>query len=153
MHMTINKEDFDKDTDQICEEILTTCAVTNLRKLTRLVTNRFNEKIKTTGMRTTQICVMLAIGREAGKALTSYAEELCMDLSTLARSLETLEKQGLVRIKPGRRREKLVYLTETGKEKIHEVYPIWQKAQAGFIKAFGEDAWRHYLDAADSAIS
>lgn len=135
----------------LCGEILKTCAATNLRKLTRLVTNNFNEKIKSTGMRTTQICVMLIMGQVPGKALTFYAAELGMDLSTLARSLDTLEKNGLVRLESGRRRERLAYLTQAGEDKIAEVYPLWQEAQAEFLATFGEESWRRYLNAADKA--
>ena len=141
----------DSSTNRICEEILTTCAVTNLRKLTRLVTNGFNERIKSSGLRTTQICVILSIGREQGKPLTSYADELCMDLSTLTRSLDTLEKNGLILLKSGRRRERLAYLTKDGIQKIAEVYPLWQRAQADFIKTFGRDSWKNYLRAATGA--
>ncbi len=127
---------------------MTTCAVTNLRKLTRLTTNQFNEKIKPTGMRTTQICVLLAIGKERGKPLSMYAEELGMDLSTLARSIETLEKSGFVMLKAGKRRERLAHLSAEGEKKIAEVYPFWQAAQAEFIAAFGRNHWQNYLDAA-----
>lgn len=127
---------------------MTTCAVTNLRRLTRLTTNQFNEKIKPTGMRTTQICVMLAIGRDSGRPLTSYADELGMDLSTLARSIETLEKGGFIVLRPGRRRERLAFLSEQGEKKIAEVYPLWQAAQAEFIAAFGSEHWQSYLGAA-----
>lgn len=135
-------------TYRICDEIMTTCAVTNLRRLTRLTTNQFNEKIKPTGMRTTQICVMLSIGRQSGKPLTFYADELGMDLSTLARSVDTLAKDGFVVLHPGKRRERLACLTEAGEEKIAEVYPLWQEAQEEFIRAFGHEHWQIYLGAA-----
>lgn len=138
------------ETYAICQEILTTCAVTNLRKLTRLMTNQFNEAIKPTGMRTTQICVMLAIGRDPGKPLTAYADDLWMDLSTLARSIETLEKSGFIVLKSGKRRERLAYLSPEGETKIAEVYPLWQEAQAQFIAAFGPELWQSYLNAAAS---
>jgi len=141
------------ETQRLCDEILTTCAVTNLRKLTRLTTNQFNERIKSTGMRTTQICVLLAIGRERARPLTAYAEELCMDLSTLARSIETLEKGGFVALRSGKRRERLAILTEAGEKKIAEVYPLWQAAQAEFIAAFGSERWQTYLSAAAGSIA
>lgn len=137
----------------ICQEILTTCAVTNLRRLTRLTTNQFNETIKPTGMRTTQICVILSIGLNKGQPLSYYADELGMDLSTLARSVETLEKSGYIALKHGKRRERLAYLTAEGKDKIVEVYPLWQKAQAEFIASFGNEQWQTYLDAAQDSTN
>lgn len=138
----------DRQTAFICKEILTTCAVNNLRKLTRLTTNQFNEKIKGTDMRHTQVCVMLVVGLEPGKTLTAYADELGMDLSTLARSVETLEKSGFIELHSGKRRERLACLTPAGEEKIAEVYPLWQEAQSEFIAAFGQDQWETYLRAA-----
>ncbi len=137
-------------TKPICEEILETCAVTNLRKLTRLTTNRFNEHMKSTGLRTTQICVMLAIGRAPGKTLSFYAEELRMDLSTLARSVATLQDSGYIHLDDGVKREKLASLTEAGEKKLAEVYPLWLNAQDEFIRSFGREDWQIYLEAAAS---
>ncbi len=131
-----------------CEEILATCAVNNLRKLTRVTTTRFNESIKSTGMRTTQMCIILAIGSAPGNALTTYAEKLCMDLSTLTRSIESLEKKGFIVLKSGKRRERLAYTTEAAEQKIIEVYPIWQKSQTNFLEDFGNENWETHLNAA-----
>ena len=136
------------ETASLCREILLTCAVNNLRKLTRLTTNKFNDKIKPTGMRHTQICILLIIGMEPGKSLSAYADDLGMDLSTLARSVETLEKSGFVTLQSGRRRERLAFLSPAGEEKIAQAYPYWQEAQAEFIAAFGEEHWQNYLTAA-----
>ncbi|MCB9989753.1 MAG: MarR family transcriptional regulator [Rhodospirillales bacterium] len=138
------------DISLFCEEMLATCAVTNLRKLSRHVTNGFNEKIKHLGLKTTQICVIQAIGQNQGQPMSFYADELCMDLSTLTRSLHTLEKAGLIRLEPGHRREKLAYLTDAGAEKITEAYPLWQEAQKEFISKFGEECWKNFLNAAHS---
>ena len=136
-----------KDVSAASEEILLTCAVNNLRKLARVTTTRFNDKLKPTGLRTTQICVMLHICKDEGKTLTSYSEDLGMDLSTLARSIDTLVKSGLVELSSGNRREKLASLTPAGIDKIEEVYPYWLEAQTEFIESFGEQQWQVYLDA------
>lgn len=130
-----------------CEEMLRTCAVNNLRKLTRLTTSRFNEKIKRTGMKTTQMCVLMVIGQDQGRPMNIYADQLGMDLSTLARGVDTLAANGLVTLKPGNRRERLLFLTEDAKQKIDEVYPLWQEAQNEFLEAFGQTQWEEYLEA------
>jgi DNA-binding MarR family transcriptional regulator len=134
-------------TGRICKEILDTCAVSNLRKLSRLTTAHFNEKIKTTGMKTTQFCVLFNIGRYPGKSLSFYAEELGMDLSTLTRSLDNLSQSGFVVLQSGKRREKRAVLTVSGAEKIEQVYPYWLEAQSEFIKSFGEEQWQSFLGA------
>lgn len=140
-------------TASICREIMTTCAVTHLRRLTRLTTNQFNDKIKPTGLRHTQVCVMMVIGIEPGKTLTTYASDLGMDLSTLARSIETLEKGGYVRLESGKRRERLAHLSAEGEDKLAEVYPLWLEAQNQFVDAFGAEHWEGYLSAASKHTS
>ncbi len=137
----------------ICDEILTTCAVNNLRKLTRLTTSQFNDKIKPTGIRTTQMCIMFVIGNDPGKSLSTYAEALSMDLSTLARSIDTLVDAGYISLKSGNRRERLAFLTEAAEQKIDEVYPLWLEAQTEFIEAFGQEQWQAYLNAAHNSSS
>ena len=135
-----------RNTSDICGEILDTCAVSNLRKLSRLTTNHFNEKIKHTGMKTTQFCVLFNIGRNPGKSLSYYAEELGMDLSTLTRSLDNLSDSGLVDLQSGKRRERLAYLTELGEQKVNDVYPYWLEAQTDFVNAFGQGEWQNFLN-------
>jgi len=127
--------------------ILSTCAMYNLRRLSRLTTNSLNRALLPTGMRCTQYSIMLAAGARPGSTMTALSEYLGMDISTLTRSCENLGQLGFLRFKSGKNREKLVYLTEAGAEKTAESFPIWEKEQKKFIDAFGKKAWEDFLTA------
>jgi len=103
--------------------------------------------MKPSGLRTTQICIMLAIGRAPEQPLSYYADDMGMDLSTLVRSIEMLQQEEFISLAHGKRREKLASLTEKGENKITDIYPLWQEAQAEFIAWFGAKRWQNYLDA------
>lgn len=130
-----------------CQMVLGTCASFQMRRLARLTTNMFNEKLRPTGLRSTQISVLLGAGAWPEESISSLADKLSLDVSTLQRSLGVLEKSGLIQLAKGHQREKKVSLTQAGLEKILEAKPYWEKAQNEFLATFGQDAWDQFLSA------
>ncbi|MGA8350114.1 MAG: hypothetical protein WB773_20155, partial [Isosphaeraceae bacterium] len=62
--------------------------------------------------------------------------------TTLTRSLRPLRKSGWVRIRAGAdRREKLVAITEAGKEKVEQARPAWSRAQERLRRALPDRTW------------
>ena len=133
-----------------CRAILGECASFQLRKAARLTTNTFNDILKPTGLRSTQVSVLLGAGAHPGESISSLANKLCLDVSTLQRSLMVLQKQGLVALAKGHQREKKVSLTEAGLQKAEEARPYWERAQKRFLAAFGQEEWKDFLRAARS---
>lgn len=129
------------------EDILNQCAVYNLRRLSRLTTNNLNHALLPTGLRCTQYAIMLAAGARPGSTMTTLADYLGMDISTLTRSTENLEHLGYFHFEYGNHREKYVYLTDIGTQKVSASLSIWEEEQKRFIEAFGKEAWESYLQA------
>jgi len=52
-----------------------------------------------------------------------------------------LEREGLIRIEPGRtdRRSKTVKLTAEGRKRLDGARERWREAQSGFARAYGEE--------------
>ena len=74
------------------------------------------------------------------------AEKLAMDRSALARSLKSLQEQGLLIVEPGHdRRTRLVRLTREGRQAITRTLPSWRQAQEQVITRFGEEQARLLL--------
>jgi len=68
------------------------------------------------------------------------AQAVAMDRSTLARNLKPLERQGLIRIGPGKDlRERIVSLTKLGIKKWMEASLFWEKAQTQVKNTMGQD--------------
>jgi DNA-binding MarR family transcriptional regulator len=120
------------------------CANFNIRKAARAVTNFYDVTLQSTGLRSTQGTLLMALSIGGTMTISRLAEGLVMDRTTLARDLKPLEEQGLVRITPGAdRRTRQLELTEAGRAKLREIIPLWEQAQAKIIGAgLGQDRWR-----------
>jgi DNA-binding MarR family transcriptional regulator len=119
----------------------TLCACFNLRKAARAVTQRYDAALRATGLRSTQFS-LLALLRLAGPIpMTRLAEEAVMDRTTLARNLEVLQRDGLVRLRTGEdARVREVEITRAGAARLGEAFPRWQAAQRSLGRSLG--SWR-----------
>ena len=65
--------------------------------------------------------------------------QLATELSVLTRNLASLERQERVQLQPGRdRRVKEISLTPKGHQRLMEIYPRWQQAQAKTEELLGQ---------------
>jgi DNA-binding MarR family transcriptional regulator len=116
----------------------TRCACFSLRKASRAVTQLYDDALRPAGLRTTQFS-LLALLRLAGTVpMTKLAEEAVMDRTTLARNLEVLQRDGLVRVQPGEdARVREVEITRAGRARLEEAFPRWQRAQRSLARSLG----------------
>jgi DNA-binding MarR family transcriptional regulator len=126
-----------------CDIMLTTCACLNLRKASRAMTQIFDESLRTSGLRSTQLPVLVTLALSGTITMSNLAEELVMDRTSLARLLRPLERGGYVEVVPGQdRRTRGVSLTESGQEAVAEAIPLWEKAQDYVVERMGRKRWR-----------
>lgn len=123
-------------------EMVGTCAFLHLRMASRAVTRLFDEILRPSGLRATQLSVLVPISLNSPITITHLAEELVMDRTSLSRLLKPLEKSGLVRIVSGEdQRTREVALTLRGQEAVAQAIPLWEKAQAHVVQEMGEERW------------
>ena len=128
------------------QSVATTCTCFSLRKATRLVTQMFDEKLKPSGLLVTQFTILIAIALVESGTMSGLAEELVMDRTTLTRNLKPLERDGLIQIELGQdQRERVVKLTEVGRERLAQTLPFWQQAQTQVIEVLGQQDWEHLI--------
>ncbi|AKA85600.1 Transcriptional regulator, MarR family [Pseudomonas synxantha] len=73
-------------------------------------------------------------------SISSLAEAMGLDRSTLGRNLRVLEGEGLVQLVEGDDlRNRLVVLTETGQERLAAALPAWEAAQQKLIDKLGAE--------------
>jgi DNA-binding MarR family transcriptional regulator len=114
------------------------CTCFNLRKATRAVTQLYDDTLRPSGLRATQFSLLTVIWIMGKVSITRLAEEAVMDRTTLARNLDLLEEQGLVRIQAGDdARVREVSLTPAGHNSLTAAFPYWKKAQALVTKNLG----------------
>lgn len=120
-----------------CAQIAGVCACFNFRKASRSVTQMFDQALSPTGLRSTQLVILIAsYVLNCGPA--QLARELVMERSTLTRNLRPLIQQGLLRLTHGSAgRTKLVELTPKGQQALLKAIPYWEKAQGALEERLG----------------
>jgi len=119
------------------------CVCGSLRKAARAVTQLYDEVLRPTGLRVTQLGILGATIAMEPITISRLAEATVTDRTTLTRNLKLLEKQGLIRMNSGNdRREREVTLTDRGREAVAKALPYWQKAQHQVVNSLGEERWK-----------
>ena len=123
-----------------CMEIGQTCTVFNLRKASRVVTQLYEEIMKPSGILPTQFTLLVAARAWGPVTISSMAEKLVMDRTTLTRNLKPLEREGLLSVSPGKddQRAREVSLTSKGLKKLKKALPLWNEAQRTIKQSMGE---------------
>ncbi len=124
-----------------CREVGRICACYNLRRASRAVTRLYDDFLRPSGLRTTQVSLLMSAKLRGPVTLGKLAEMTVTERTTLTRNLTVLEKKGFIRIDPGQsdRRERQVSLTRQGEEALLVVIPLWEKVQSHIEKGLGED--------------
>jgi DNA-binding MarR family transcriptional regulator len=126
----------------IARTLLDTCLCHNVRMASRVVSRAYDEALRPTGLRATQIAVLAAVGARGALSIKSLADSLEMERTTLTRNLKPLEEQALVSISPeGRHRSRTLTLTTAGKAALLKALPLWEKAQQSSMHQLGEQRW------------
>jgi DNA-binding MarR family transcriptional regulator len=130
-------------TPEQCLEMGQNCAFHNLRRASRAVTQVFDAYFDEIGLKATQFTVLavLAHAGEAAPTVTSLADSLVLEQSSLSRNLAVLERLGHVKLAPGPddRRERIVTLTRAGRAMLAKGYPVWKRAQAAIAEELDGD--------------
>jgi DNA-binding MarR family transcriptional regulator len=122
------------------------CACFNLRRVTRAVTQVYDDFLRPTGLRVTQFSVLVALRNLHQSTVNQLADKLVVDRTTLTRNLRPLEDAGLVRTRPGAdRRVREIFLTTAGEEKLQQALPLWREAQSQMRRSLGRDRLERLL--------
>ncbi|MFL6659630.1 MAG: MarR family winged helix-turn-helix transcriptional regulator [Massilia sp.] len=118
------------------------CTCFKLRKLTRAMSRLYDQHLATVGLKTTQYSVLVNAAR-AALPVADLADLLGVERTTLTRNLKPLIEAGWLALMPGAdSRQRIVTITEAGREKIKVAYVAWRHAQTAFEQLMGRDAVR-----------
>jgi DNA-binding MarR family transcriptional regulator len=121
----------------LMDEVAHECLLYRSRMTARAVTRLYQDALRGTGLESPQFSLLVAImrlGPDVG--LSSLAERVGLDRTTLVRNIQALEAEGLVRGEgggPGR--AKRLFLTPAGEARLRMAYPKWRAAQSRLVKA------------------
>jgi DNA-binding MarR family transcriptional regulator len=130
-----------------CEEIGRSCACYNLRRAARAITRLYDDYLRPSGLKATQFTVLMATHLRGPITLTGLADLIITERTTLTRNLNILENKGLLNIEAGKdRRERLVTISEKGRETLKAAIPLWEMAQTRIEKGLGKDQLESFLE-------
>lgn len=130
------------------------CTFLRLRKLTRRITQRYDQHLHPSGLRITQFSVLATLAGAEGMSISDLASQLAMDRTTLTRNLQPLISAGHVTLGAGKdARSRSVFLTPAGRDIFATTLPRWREAQQEVQRLLGSDALQHLHVALDDALS
>ena len=121
---------------------LSPCVCNTLRMVTRAVTQLYDDVLRPSGLRVTQFSVLAAIARMGEANLRQLEDALALDQTTLTRSLNLLERDGVIeRASHPDGRIKAMRLTPRGRRALEVARPLWAQAQANVLGELGPKPW------------
>jgi DNA-binding MarR family transcriptional regulator len=123
-------------------EIIDSCACHKVRMASRAITRAYDDALRPSGLRATQLLVLVATAIEGAVSISELAAFLGMDRSTLTRNLGPLTSAGLIAVGvEGWRRSRKLVITKQGRERMRAALPLWEQAQASLKRKLGERNW------------
>lgn len=114
------------------------CLCTNLRRAARGVSRHYDGALDGFGINVAQYSLLCNLQRLDQPSISTLAHAMGLDRSTLGRNLRVLEGEGLVTLIEGEdHRNRVVLLTETGRERLAAALPAWEAAQQRLIEKLG----------------
>lgn len=133
---------------------VTVCVASNLRKASRLISQIYNDFLKSTGLKGTQLGLLREVKESGGTTITGLAARGTIDRTTITRNLKLLEKKGLVRIEIGAdQRERIVTITDEGEKAVAAALQAWKQAQLHVTEVFGKERTGRLLEELQGLIS
>jgi DNA-binding MarR family transcriptional regulator len=122
------------------DEVMQTCAANHTRRAARTITRAYDQALQPCGLKVTQFTILTALTKTSFDSITTMADRLALERSSLSRNLTRLEKQDLVRLRKSGRSQ-TIEITDAGREKLEDAYPLWREAQDEVEAAIGEENW------------
>ncbi|MCG7337579.1 MarR family winged helix-turn-helix transcriptional regulator [Sporosarcina sp. ACRSM] len=128
--------------------IIQFCACANLRKAARSVTQAYERKMESTGLKVTQYYMLVNIARHDKISISNLGDVMLLDQSTVTRNVNVLKNSGYVDIArdPIDSRTKSVSITDIGLAKLEEATPIWLQIQEKIEKDIGQEKYADLLE-------
>jgi DNA-binding MarR family transcriptional regulator len=123
------------------------CTCGELRKAARAVTLLYDNAFKASGLQSTQLHVLDVVYKSDSIRISHLATELGLDRTTLTRNLSVLEREGFIKISPGKdNRTRIVTITHKGRTAISKAIPLWNEVQRKVRQRMGEPLWNELMD-------
>lgn len=129
------------------------CVCFNIRWFSRMVTQYYERRLRSSGLRFTQTPIMGRLAAGPMK-MAELADWLAMERTALLRTMQPLIDEGYVASRPAKKgRGAELSLTPAGLRRLAELQPEWEKVQAEVVAAIGATRWRDFMAAMEPAAA
>jgi DNA-binding MarR family transcriptional regulator len=129
------------DVKRAARQSAQTCLMFRVRALSRTVTALYEEELRPLGLKASQMNVMTAIAASGEARLSTLADRIALEPSSLSRVVDVMRRNGWVETvaDPDDDRARLARLTDAGNALYAEAFPLWRKAQTRARKLLGQE--------------
>jgi DNA-binding MarR family transcriptional regulator len=132
-----------KSEDDFCALVAQECIANRVRLLNRAVSSMYDSALRPHGLRITQMSILVVVSRLGEASPGDVGRILCLEKSTLSRTLDRLRVRGWIDVLPGwDARSMRVRITAKGTAKLRSVSSAWRTIQRKAHEVLGEDAVR-----------
>ncbi|ADV82912.1 MarR family winged helix-turn-helix transcriptional regulator [Terriglobus saanensis] len=115
------------------------CTCYRLRQSARIVSRTYDTFLAPCGISIGQFGLLITLSAMKGESISSLAEVLQMDRTTLTRNLIPLQKLGYISVEQASdKRARSLSLTVTGQKTLTVARPKWKAAQRSLEKKVGK---------------
>lgn len=121
------------------ETIAADCIAVRMRMVNRVVTNIYDDALRTLGLKVSQLNLLIAAGKMGVARPADVCERLHLDVSTLSRNVERMKARGWLEVVPDEDgRAQPFRLTTEGRRLVEQAVPAWKQAQRDVTALLGD---------------
>lgn len=122
------------------------CMSANVRRAARVMTQIYDDALRTEGLRSTQFSILQALSLAAPILQCELGELLALDPTAVTRTVQLLRKHGWIKVTPGNdHRERWLSLSAAGEAELARANASWEKAQSNVKRRLGRERWNQLL--------
>lgn len=133
-------------------EITRDCLLTRTRRISRIITNMYDQALRPYGVNAPQFSLLVLIAKLGGASRAEIGRANYQERSTLTRNLALLLTEGWVEemVSDQGGRSRPLVLSQAGRELLVSAVPAWRAAQVKAKQLLGEEGVTAIVGVADS---
>lgn len=120
------------------DKISSECVAVRLRMLNRIITNIYDDALRTLDLKVSQMNILVAAVKMGTARPVEVCEHLHLDVSTLSRNVERMKARGWLEVVSDEDgRSQPFRLTPLGRKLLEKAVPAWSEAQQQVKQVLG----------------
>jgi DNA-binding MarR family transcriptional regulator len=146
-------ETSEQSTSDLAKQAIQVCLCFHSRKGARAITQVFDRALAPSGLKATQLSLLMVVGARQPIKIGALADALVTDSTTVSRGIKPLLARNLLDIEQlsGDRRIKSLSLSSEGRRLLDLAMPLWQTAQTQVVRQLGNTTVQALLPGLEAA--